>query len=358
MVNKKEGNQFLPTVAIPPGETIKENMKYLGMNQKELAMRLEITPKHLSNIVNGHDPITYDTALKLETVLGPKAHFWMNLETNYQLHKARLKKDEEFKADLEILKKIPYKQMSDFRWVESTQNRNFRVKNSREFFGVASLKAVDKSVNAMFRKQKPIKDISDIAVAAWLRKAVLEGTLVEVEKFDQKKLKSFIPRFRELTMKEPEDFYPEMQKLCADCGVALVLVKSLPKSYVCGATVWRRNKVILALSVRGKRADIFWFTFFHELAHLINHSKKESRVSYENHWKEDEADKKASDYLISNEQYERFKKEYDYTNKEQIIDYAHEIGIAPCILVGRLLHEGLLKYEFYSDLRPSFEIIN
>ncbi|UNC93506.1 HigA family addiction module antitoxin [Candidatus Contubernalis alkaliaceticus] len=68
MVNKKEGNQFLPTVAIPPGETIKENMKYLGMNQKELAMRLEITPKHLSNIVNGHDPITYDTALKLETV--------------------------------------------------------------------------------------------------------------------------------------------------------------------------------------------------------------------------------------------------------------------------------------------------
>ena len=34
MVNKKDNAQFMPTVAIPPGETIRENMKYLGMNQR------------------------------------------------------------------------------------------------------------------------------------------------------------------------------------------------------------------------------------------------------------------------------------------------------------------------------------
>lgn len=62
----------------------------MGMNQKELAARLDITPKHLSNIINGNAPITYDTALKLERVIGPSAEFWMNLETNYQLTKARL----------------------------------------------------------------------------------------------------------------------------------------------------------------------------------------------------------------------------------------------------------------------------
>ncbi len=356
MANKKENNNFLPTVAIPPGETIKENMRFLGMTQKELATRLEMTPKHLSNIVNGNDPITYETALKLETVLGPAAQFWMNLETNYQLHKSRLKKDEEFRNDLEMLKKIPYKQMSDFGWIEKTQDRFRRVKNLREFFGVVSLKTIEASVNAMFRKQKPIKDISDIAVLAWLRKAEVEGISVEVGKFSQRKLKSLIPKFRELTMNEPENFYPEIKQLCAECGVALVIVESLPKSYICGATIWRKNKAILALSVRGKRADIFWFTFFHELAHIINHSQKVSHVSYENDSQEDDADKIACDYLIPNEQYERFKEEYDYTDKKQIIHYAHDIGIAPCILVGRLLHEELLKYQFYSDLRPSFTI--
>ncbi len=72
MVNKKD-DIFMPTVAILPGETIRENMDFLGMSQKELAARLDITPKHLSNILNGHAPINYDTALKLEVIIGPSA---------------------------------------------------------------------------------------------------------------------------------------------------------------------------------------------------------------------------------------------------------------------------------------------
>lgn len=356
MVNKSINDNFTPMVAIPPGETIRENMRYLGMNQKELAMRLEITPKHLSNIINGNNPITYETALKLETVIGPQAQFWMNLETNYQLHKARLKKDEDFKLDLEILKKIPYKQMSDYGWIEETRDRIRRVENLRDYFGVACLRIAKASVNVLFRKQKQIKGISDFGVLAWVRKAELTGLSVDVKNFDQRKLKRLIPRFRELTLKDPEVFYPEMVKLCSQCGVALVIVPSLPKTYICGATIWRKNKAILALSVRGKRADTFWFTFFHELAHIITHDKKVSIVSYDNDDKEDEADQKARDYLISNEQYQHFIKMYDYRDKSQIIDYAHSIGIAPYILVGRMLHDNLIDYQSYSDLRPSFEI--
>lgn len=41
-----------------------------------------------------------------------------------------------------------------------------------------------------------------------------------------------------------------------------------------------------------------------------------------------------------------------------IKDYAYKIGIAPHILVGRMLHDGLIDYRHYSDLRPSFEIVN
>ncbi|NLK73127.1 MAG: DNA-binding protein, partial [Clostridiales bacterium] len=39
MVSKKNETSFMPTQAIPPGETIKENMDFLGMSQKELALR-------------------------------------------------------------------------------------------------------------------------------------------------------------------------------------------------------------------------------------------------------------------------------------------------------------------------------
>ena len=37
MVNKKDDAQFMPTVAIPPGETIRENMKYLRHESKGIS---------------------------------------------------------------------------------------------------------------------------------------------------------------------------------------------------------------------------------------------------------------------------------------------------------------------------------
>lgn len=357
MVNKKNNNDFMPMIAIPPGETIRENMGLLGMNQVELASRLDITEKHLSNILNGNAPITYETALKLESVIGPSAQFWMNLETNYRLDKARLDRLKEFKSDLETLKEIPYKKMSDLGWVEKTNHKRERVVNCREFFGVGNLSLIKPSFGVMFRKQKHREKISNLSVLAWLRKAELEGITREVKTFSKSRLKKLIPTFRELTMKEPSEFYPEMVKVCAECGVALVLVEALPNTYIYGATIWRRNNAILALSVRGKRADIFWFTFFHELVHIIHHSKNEFHINYENSDEEDRANKIASDYLIPDKYYKEFIEEYPSKDKEFIVDYSHEIGIAPCILVGRLLHDNLIEYKDYSDLRPSFEIV-
>ena len=92
------------------------------------------------------------------------------------------------------------------------------------------------------------------------------------------------------------------------------------------------------------------------MAHLINHSKKEFHINYERSNEENEANDKASNYLISEEQYNKFIEGYDYKDKTNIINYSNEIGIAPCILVGRLQHDEYLGHQCYNDLRPSFEI--
>jgi HTH-type transcriptional regulator / antitoxin HigA len=354
---KTRENDYMPAIAIPPGETIKENLEVLCMNQQELAARLGITTKHLSNIINGLSPITYETALKLEIVIGPSAEFWMNLESNYQLDKARLKALEELSIDLDILKEIPYNHISKLGWVKPTNDKSERVINSRNYFSVASLGLIRNSYSVSFRQGKTNNIISDYSVITWLRKAEIDGNKVEVEEFDKTKLRRLITEFRKLTLEEPHVFYPKMKSLCAECGIALVLVESLPKTYIHGATIWKNDKAILALSVRGKKADIFWFTFFHELAHLIYHSKKEFHINYGDDKEEDEADLLASNYLISQEQYDRFIENYRYRDKHEIIKYAKGINISPCILVGRLLHDKLIEYTKYNDLRPSFEIV-
>jgi len=355
---KTRENEYMPAIAIPPGETIKENLEVLEMSQIELSARVGITPKHLSNIINGIAPITYETALKLEIVIGPSAEFWINLETNYQLDKARLNEFEELSIDLEVLKEIPYNEISKLGWVEITNDKNERIINSRNYYNVATLGLIKNSYTVSFRQGKTNNEISNYGVLAWLRKAEITGNVVEVQEFNKTKLKKNIPEFRRLTLEEPGTFYPKMKQLCAECGIALVLVHSLSKTYIQGATIWKNDKAIVSLTVRGKKADIFWFTFFHELAHLIHHTKKEFHINYDNGDKEDEADLIARNYLITEEQYEYFIKNYNVRDKYLLAKYALEIGINPCILVGRLLHDKLIEWDNFNSMRPSFEIIS
>ena len=54
------------------------------MTQKEFALRLGITEQSVIRIIQGRQPITYETARKLELVTGITAAFWNNLEANYQ----------------------------------------------------------------------------------------------------------------------------------------------------------------------------------------------------------------------------------------------------------------------------------
>lgn len=54
-------------LAVPPGETLKELIEDRGMTQKELADRLDVSPKHVSELINGKVGLTEKIALKLES---------------------------------------------------------------------------------------------------------------------------------------------------------------------------------------------------------------------------------------------------------------------------------------------------
>lgn len=62
-------------VAIPPGATIREQLENRGMKQKEFALRMGLSEKHISRLINGQVELTQDVALRLESVLGVPASF-------------------------------------------------------------------------------------------------------------------------------------------------------------------------------------------------------------------------------------------------------------------------------------------
>jgi len=82
-----------PDVAIRPGEYLAEEIDAREISQKELARRMGRPVNAINEIINGKKAITADTALQLEAVMTEiLARFWLNLETDYQLTKALIKR--------------------------------------------------------------------------------------------------------------------------------------------------------------------------------------------------------------------------------------------------------------------------
>ncbi len=76
-------------LAVHPGELLAEELEVRGMSQRTLAAVIGRPPQAINEIVRGKKSITAETAVQLETALSIPAHFWLNLQSAYDLALAR-----------------------------------------------------------------------------------------------------------------------------------------------------------------------------------------------------------------------------------------------------------------------------
>jgi antitoxin HigA-1 len=69
-----------------PGEILRDDiMSALDLSRAALAKRLGVTPRRLANLLSERTPITVDLAIRLGTVLGHGARYWLGLQLQYDL---------------------------------------------------------------------------------------------------------------------------------------------------------------------------------------------------------------------------------------------------------------------------------
>ncbi|MBI5115261.1 ImmA/IrrE family metallo-endopeptidase [Candidatus Poribacteria bacterium] len=324
----------------------------------------------INEIIKGVKSITPDTAIQLEHVLGTPAHVWLNLENDYQLTKARLQEARELQEQIFLLKDIPYAEMARLGWVRNVKKKTEQVRELILFFSVSSLADAfpsQDSGSGLVRERESAygrtlaEEPSRMALAAWLRKGEIEAHRIRTVPYDEKRLKASLNLFRELTREVPPKFLQKLIALCAERGVALVFVPSLPRMYAHSSTRWLSpGKALIQLSVRHKYDDTFWFSFFHGIGHILLHGKREAFVEAERDGmamnpEELEADKFAADTLIPPREFRGFVSCPPFT-KANVIEFARAVGIAPSIVVGRLHYEGLLRESHLNGLRSKLEI--
>ena len=354
-------NEYVPEYAVPPGETLQEVLEGVPMSQAELARRMGRTPKMVNEIVAGKAPITPETALLLERVLGIPARLWNTLERHYREDLARLAARAELEKQAAWLETMPVRQMIELGWIRAYPTKVDQLREVLAFFGVASSALWDEMwlhPQAALR-QSPAFVANPAAVAAWLRKGTLEARQVDCLAYDRRRFLDALNQVRTLTVDSLESACGRLIDLCAAAGVAVVLVPSLPKTRACGAARWLTpDKALIQLCLRYRSDDQLWFAFFHEAGHILLHGKREVFVDVpddEATDKEREASRFAADFLIPRAQWQRFERASHYYSQSEIRSFAACLEIAPGIVVGRLQKESLVPFGHLNGLKRRLE---
>jgi HTH-type transcriptional regulator/antitoxin HigA len=148
-----------------------------------------------------------------------------------------------------------------------------------------------------------------------------------------------------------------MRQLCWDAGVVFFLIPAIPRAHTSGVARWLNpHKALIQLSLYGKTNDRFWFTFFHEAAHILLHGKKEIFLDeFDGGEKlesqqEIEADQWAKEFLIPS------KYDVELTtlkSKQAVAEFAERLGIHPAIVVGRLQREEVIPMDWMNGFKES-----
>ncbi len=331
-------------IAIHPGETLKDILEASGMSQVQLSARTGLHVVTINNIIKGKDSITSETALKLSIVFGMSEGFWNNLQKNYEETAARIDLEDALDKELNIVRKFTcYNELSKYNYVPKTRDLKEKAKNLLSFLGITSFKYLEDNYSVAFRKS-PKAAVSKENLIAWLRCGEIDASKIETKPFNKLKLKTSLAEIKSLNLLSVDKYSDKLRDLLAGCGIAVAYVPYLKKTFVNGAARWlNAGEALIQLTPRYKYEDIFWFTLFHELCHVLKHGKKEGYISF---WEKDylnkdyieierEADLFAAENLIPSKRWNKFFAS-NRISSSTIIDFAKEAGVKPGIVAGRL----------------------
>lgn len=357
---------FSPDWVSPPGDTILDLLEEREWTQAQLADRLGYSTKHVNQLVKGKVPLSEDAAVRLQNVLGVTVGFWLKREALYRERMALLEAAESYATMVPWLERFPIKDLMEAGALPKgrvdSRSKPGLVEELLAFFGVATPDQWQSQYGCMelaFRRSRAEQcDVG--AISAWLRMGERVAEKADGPRYDEGRFLVALQELRKLTTQAPDKFEPRLRRELHESGVALVLLPAIPRTHVSGVARWLNpHRPLIQMSLYGKSNDRFWFTLFHEAAHILLHGKEKKSVFLDDPGKagsdskeEREANVWAGDFLIPSTHSDAL---IGLKTKSAVHEFAARIGVHPGIVVGRLQHDKLINPSWMNDLKERFE---
>lgn len=353
-----------PDWVSPPGDTIVSILEERELTIEHFAIEIGRSVGAVQKILDGSLAIDAHLARQLANAIGATENFWMAREHDYRASLS-LPEKVRIRSLADLLDSLPVSDMQKFGWISSVRSKDAQIAECLGFFGVSSLAQWQGRYESAFQQAAYRRSTTytscEISTAAWLRRGEIETQEDKVADWSPKLLIDQIPHFRRLTWyKSPALFLSKLKKMLAEAGVKFAIVRAPKGCSVSGAVrIFENNTPHIQLSFRYLSDDQFWFSLFHEIAHLLLHYEKmpilENAEQAENQC-EHEANEFAAQIIVP--QLYRDEMLSLGGSRFPIIEFAKKVGVAPGLIVGQLQHEGIIPYNQMQRLKRRYCWVN
>ncbi len=342
-------NKFVSATPFLPGEYIKDELEARNWTIEDLAEVTGISRRQVINLIQGKSGITAESAVALAGAFeGQTAETWMNLQTSYELAKAR-KEENDTRLRAKLYEKVPVREITKRGWIARHTETHELHKQVCNLLGTGNVDD-DVSLKIAARKSGTYK-IENPGQIAWYCRVRQLAEKVSAQRFSAASLNSGLDSLLKLAA-HPEDTR-RVPALLAEMGIRFVVVEHLKGTRIDGVALWLDGKSpAIGMSLRYDRIDNFWFTLLHEISHIRH--KDESPVDVDLSEVKDEglsaiemrANREAAESLIDKRKFESFvKRAGPQFYADRISKFAQARGIHPGIVVGQLQKRQHLSYQ-------------
>lgn len=361
MVAKNRG--ISRDLLIYPGETIADLLEERNLTQKELAQRAGVSEAFLSDVIHGKKDISKSLAMGLEYALDIPSSFWLNLQANYDAELLSVEEEETIREEERTVLSVLHEVSAYLRKIsiiKDTATQSETIISLRKYFRVSNLEDLGKLVPAGAFRMSEKKPVDPYVLGAWLCICKAQGEKRHVQSgFDSENVSELVDGIKKIMCENKGDPQPPLITLFAKYGIDFSIVHNFRGAPVHGYIARKDDGTYqMALTIRGAFADIFWFSLFHELGHIINgdlnHTGSFIDADYGFQERETAADQFASNTLLNPIDYETFVNKQTLTY-QAISTFANTQGVPPFVVIGRLQKEERILWNRFAKYKPRYK---
>lgn len=366
-------NSFYPDWNYGPADIIKT---FIDIKNIEISMLNTIQQRVIEGLLAENSIPNSDSIRTLSEIFNCDTVFWENIFKQYERNIVRLKEteiDENYIEFNDLLNEISKKD-----WLSKSKYKSINQSNLKAFFNTPFHEPLDITVIL----EKTIEASKFKRIGDYVSSELNLATLVQKAEWELKKQNITAPwnpqlfsenlqKIKLLSKKRGMDnFSSELNKLCNEAGVGLVVLETLTKTPIRGISKFTNaGKPLIVITTKYNKDHIFWQTFFHEAAHLILHSDRKIHLDGEMPLLTDSVEVEADNYMVStllhplqlSEIIEKI--DFKLMKKDQlsswrnIANVAEQIQISPSLLTGLLKKEEKIPYNYFNKgHKPVFNL--